>query len=124
MPRSTKTAAEKLSIVEEQIKELENQKKELLQQQKTAARKARDHRLCKRGAYLESIIPDTIPLTDEQFYQFLDKILKTERTAQILHSMKAQDSGGNAGAELPKTAQRMNGGNAAGSSDNKQEKAG
>ena len=93
-------------------------------QQKTAARKARDHRLCKRGAYLESIVPDTIALTDQQFYQFLDKTLKTERTAQIMHNIKTQHSGAAVGVESSKTAQGMNSGNAAGSSDNKQEKAG
>ena len=113
MPRSTKTTAEKLTSVEEQIKQLENQKKLLLQQQKTQERKARDHRLCKRGAYLEKIVPDTIQFTDEQFYQFLDKMLKTDRTNQILNNFKNQSGSAN-GSNPQQTAQGSNGGNAAG----------
>ena len=112
MPRSTKTTAEKLTNVEEQIKQLENQKKLLLQQQKTQDRKARDHRLCKRGAYLEKIIPDTIPFTDEQFYQFLDKTLTGDYARRALEGIKA------------KTAQGTNGRNGAGTSMNTQGKAG
>ena len=112
MPRSTKTTADKLTSVEEQIRQLENQKKLLLQQQKTQDRKARDHRLCKRGAYLEKIMPDTIPLTDEQFYQFLDKTLAGDYARRALDGIKA------------KTAQGNNGSSTAGTSINTQGKAG
>ena len=121
MPRSTKTTNEKLTTVEEQIKQLENRKKLLLQQQKTQERKARDHRLCKRGGYLEKIVPDSIPLTDEQFYQFLDKTLAGDYARRILDGYKKQ-SGGAGGSETPKTAQGNNGGNSAGTSGNPQGK--
>ena len=92
-----KTTVEKITSVEEQIKQLENRKKQLLQRQKTQERKTRDHRLCKRGAYLESILPDTISLTDEQFYQFINKTLKTDYAHRILDSLKRQtvDTAGN-----------------------------
>ena len=90
MPRSTKTTAEKITGVEEQIKQLENCKRELLQQQKTQERKERDRRLCSRGAYLEKIVPDTIPLTDEQFYQFINKTLQTDYARKILDGLKKQ----------------------------------
>jgi len=87
---TTKTTGERIDTLQEKIQQLENQKKQLLQKQKADERKARNHRLCKRGAYLESIIPDTIPLTDEQFYQFLDKTLKTDYARKILDGFTAQ----------------------------------
>ena len=113
MPRSTKTTDERLTTVEEQIKQLENRKKLLLQQQKTQERKERDHRLCKRGGYLEKIVPDSIPLTDEQFYQFLDKTLAGDYARRILDGFKKQSAGAG-GSETSKTAQGSNGGNVAG----------
>ena len=88
---STKTTGERIETLQEKIQQLENQKKQLLQKQKAQERTARNHRLCKRGAYLESIVPDTIPLTDEQFYQFLDKTLKTDFAQKILDGFTAQN---------------------------------
>ena len=87
---TTKTTTEKIGTLEEKIQQLENQKKILLQKQKSDERRARDHRLCKRGAYMESIFPDTIPLTDEQFYQFLDKTLLTDYAKKIFAEITAQ----------------------------------
>jgi len=117
-----KTNLEKISGIEEEIRQLENRRKQLIQQQKSQDRKARDHRLCKRGAYLESILPGTIPLTDEQFYQFLNKTLKTDYARRILDGLKKQSVDTN-GAEPSETAQRLNGGNTAGTSGNTQGKA-
>ena len=89
---STKTTGERIETLQEKIQQLENQKKQLLQKQKAQERTARNHRLCKRGAYLESIVPDTISLTDEQFYQFLDETLKTDYARKILDGITAQKS--------------------------------
>ena len=57
----------------EQIQLLENQKKRLIQEQKAQERKDRTKRLCKRVGLLESMLPDTIPLSDEQFKTFMEK---------------------------------------------------
>ena len=87
---TTKTTTERIGTLEEKIQQLENQKKVLLQKQKADERKARNHRLCKRGGHLESIFPDTIPLTDEQFYKFLDKTLLTDYAKKIFVEITAQ----------------------------------
>ncbi len=68
-----KTKLEKIAGIEETMRQLENQRKQLLQQYKEQERKERTHRLCKRGGLLESIMPDTVTLTDEQFRTFLEK---------------------------------------------------
>ena len=75
------------------MKQKENYLKEL--KQKDAEKKQRNHRLCKRMGHFEKLIPDTIPLTDEQFYSFLEKAVANEygkRTLAniIAHGEKAQ----------------------------------
>ena len=62
-----KTRAERIASAEKRIEQLQNRKKELLQEQKKLDDKARTHRLCKRAGLLESMLPDTIDLTDEQW---------------------------------------------------------
>ena len=69
-----KTKAEKIAAIELQMTQLENQRKKLIQEKKQQERKDRTKRLCKRMGLFESMLPDTIPLTDEQFQIFLATI--------------------------------------------------
>jgi hypothetical protein len=85
----SKTTAEKRMSVEEQIRQLENQRKELLQKERDEERKARNHRLCKRGGLVEKLLPDLIVLTDEQFQIFLNKTLLTEHTRRVICDLTA-----------------------------------
>ena len=96
-----KTKLEKIAALEEEMKQLENQRKQLLQSQKDDERKARNHRLCKRGGLWESLAPDTITLTDEQFRIFLEKTIITDYARRILSELKAQDTA----TAAPKPAQ-------------------
>ncbi len=61
-----------------------------MQQQKEQERKDRTKRLCKRAGLLESLLPGTIPLTDEQFKAFLEKTLITEHSRHILTEIQAE----------------------------------
>ena len=90
---TTKTNAERIESIEERIRQLENDRKKILQAQKEADRKARTKRLCKRAGLLESLLPDTIPLTDEQFKIFLEKTVTTENARKILDRFTAQKDG-------------------------------
>ena len=85
-----KTTSEKISSIETEIQQLENQRKKLIQQQKEQDRKDRTRRLCKRAGLLESLLPDTISLTDEQFKIFLEKTLLTDFTRRALGNIAAQ----------------------------------
>ncbi len=85
-----KTKTEKIAGIQEQIAQLENQRKRLEQQQKEQERKDRTKRLCKRMGLLESMLPDTIHLTDEQFKSFLEKTVTTEHSRRILDGLTAQ----------------------------------
>lgn len=66
-----KTKTEKIADIQAQIEQLKNQEKRLMQQQKEQERKDRTKRLCKRMGLFESMLPETISLTDEQFKIFL-----------------------------------------------------
>lgn len=108
-----KTKIEKITSIEEEIRQLENKRKQLLQEQKTQERKDRTKRLCRRMGLFESLLPDTIPLTDEQFKTFLEKTVITEQSRRLLDGLTAQNAATAAaqGAELaapadtPPTAQ-------------------
>ena len=87
-----KTKAEKIANIELQMSQLENQRKKLIQEQKQQERKDRTKRLCKRMGLFESMLPETIPLTDEQFQIFLEKTVTTEQSRRILDGLTAQNA--------------------------------
>ncbi len=87
-----KTKIEKIASIEEEIKQLENKKKRLIQEQKEQERKDRTNRLCRRMGLFESLVPDTIPLTEEQFKTFLEKTVMTDHARRILDELTAQNA--------------------------------
>lgn len=60
--------------VREKIRQLENRQKILLNRKADAERKARTHRLIERGAILESVFPEIVPMTGEQVKAFLKQM--------------------------------------------------
>lgn len=87
-----KTKAEKIAAIELQMTRLENQRKKLIQEQKQQERKDRTKRLCKRMGLFESMLPESISLTDEQFQIFLEKTIAAEHSRRILDGLTAQRS--------------------------------
>ena len=79
-----KTMSEKIESLQSEIQQLENRKKLLLQQYKTQERKTRTKRLCKRAGLFESMLPDSVHLSDEQFKSFLEKVLLAEFSKKTL----------------------------------------
>lgn len=87
-----KTKAEKITGIEEEIRQLENKRRQLIQEQKAQERKDRTKRLCRRMGLFESMLPDTIPLTDGQFQIFLEQTVVTEHSRRILDGLTAQNA--------------------------------
>ena len=87
-----KTKAEKIAAIELQMTQLENQRKKLIQEQKQQERKDRTKRLCKRMGLFESMLPESISLTDEQFQIFLEKTIAAEHSRRILDGLTAQNA--------------------------------
>ena len=87
-----KTKAEKITSIEEEIRQLENRRRQLVQEQKAQERRDRTKRLCRRMGLFESLVPDTILLTEEQFKTFLEKTIMTDLARRILDGMTAQNA--------------------------------
>jgi len=102
-----KTLAQKIEDTLDEIKQKEAQYKKLLREQKEADRKARNHRLCKRGGQVESLLPGLAKLTDEQFKDFVDRCLNTGFTKKLLTELlppgTAADNGGDAATQSADT---------------------
>lgn len=87
-----KTKAEKITSIEEEIRQLENRRRQLMQEQKAQERRDRTKRLCRRMGLFESLVPDTIPLTEEQFKTFLEKTVMGDQARRILDGLTAQNA--------------------------------
>ncbi len=66
--------------------------KRLIQEQKEQERKDRTNRLCKRMGFIEKLLPDTIPLTEEQFKTFVEQTIATDHSRRILDGLTAQNA--------------------------------
>ena len=75
------------------IQQFENREKILRQKLSVEERKARNHRLCKRGGFMESLVPELIAMPDEDAKAFLRLALTSEPAREYL---KKRAEGGNA----------------------------
>ena len=73
-----KSLDQKIIAAQEEIKQRENRLKALRAKQKVQDRKERNHRLCKRMGIIEKYMPDTIPLSDEQFIAFIEEAIAND----------------------------------------------
>ena len=82
-----KPVSEKIEGIEKEIEQLKNEKKRLLQQQSANERKKRTKRLCTRAGLIESLMPDTKLLTDEQFKDLIEKTTANDFGMSMLNRM-------------------------------------
>jgi len=87
-----KSTADKIEEAKVKITQYENRMKQLIQKQKAEERKARTKRLCKRAGLMESMLPDTISLTDEQFKIFLGKTAANDYGRKTLAAIIARNT--------------------------------
>ena len=66
------------------IQQFENREKMLRQKLSVEERKARNHRLCKRGGFMESLVPELIAMPDEEAKAFLRLALTSEPAREFL----------------------------------------
>ena len=85
-----KTNIEKIGGIDEKMAQLAEQKKRLLQQERERERKAKNNRFTKRHGLLESMLPEVINLTDEQYKTFLIKHIANEYGRKTLASIMTQ----------------------------------
>ena len=75
------------------IRQLENREKIIKQKLSVEERKARNHRLCKRGGFMESLVPELIAMPDEDAQTFFRLALTSEPAQEFL---KKRAGNGNA----------------------------
>ena len=92
-----KTTAERIEAAKIEKAQKDAEIKRLMQQQKAEERKARNHRISKRGAHLESLLPDTIMLSDVRFFAFLEKTVANDYGRRTLAALVAEQNNENAG---------------------------
>ena len=91
-----KTREELTAEIEEskkKIRQFENREKIIKQKLSVEERKARNHRLCKRGGFMESLVPELIAMPDEDAKAFLRLALTSEPAQEFL---KKRAENGNA----------------------------
>ncbi len=64
----------------EQIRQLNNRIKILTNRERDAERRERTHRLIEKGAIIESVIPQTINMSSENFKEFLIRLIEENRS--------------------------------------------
>jgi len=96
---------ERINTIEENIKKMENQKKHLMQQYKEQERKERTHRLCKRGGLLESILPDTVTLSDDRFEIFVKEHIASKFGSSALRKLLAEQEDTNTKSDTTQPTQ-------------------
>lgn len=77
----TKTREEltaEIEQAEKKIRQYENKEKILDRKLAIEKRKERNHRLCVRGGFMESLVPELITMTDEDAKLFLRLALMSE----------------------------------------------
>lgn len=68
----------------------QHEEKILQHQIKTLTRKERTHRLCTRGAMLESCLPHPEAVTDEQVGAILNALFRRSDTNQLIETVLAE----------------------------------
>jgi hypothetical protein len=87
-----KTTAERIDEHKTKMEQMENELKRLTQQFRAEERKARTSRLCKRHGLFESMLPDAIPLTEDNFKLFLEKTVANDFGRRTLASLTAEQA--------------------------------
>ena len=77
------------------IQDEQRRLKQLEKQQAERDRKDRNHRLCKRHGFIESILPDTINLTDEQFQAFVKNHIANKHGIAAIADLMAKKATSN-----------------------------
>lgn len=114
-----KTLQEKIQESQQEMEQLKKQQAKLQAQFNEQERKARTHRLCKRGGLVEKLLPELITLSDKQFDTFVEKTLLTEYVHRTIREITAEPtpptdtSQAKANTDQPHPVPMQNGGNSA-----------
>ena len=84
MPQTIEECNAELERTQKKIRQFENREKIIKQKLSFEERKARNHRLCKRGGFMESLVPELIAMPDEDAQTFFRLALTSEPAREFL----------------------------------------
>ena len=83
-PQTIEECNAELERTQKLLQQYENRNKMLDRKLSIEKRKERNHRLCSRGGFIESIVPDLITMTDEDAQTFFRLALTSEPAQEFL----------------------------------------
>ena len=83
-PQTIEECNAELERTQKKIRQYENRSKMLDRRLAIEKRKERNHRLCSRGGFIESIVPELITMTDEDAQTFFRLALTSEPAREYL----------------------------------------
>lgn len=92
MSEELEKLSQQIEKAEKKLRWAEQEEKRLTHQIKTLTRKERTHRLCTRGAMLESYLLHPEAVTDEQVSLFLKLLFHRESTGDLMKRIFAETS--------------------------------
>lgn len=84
IPQTIEECNAELERTQKQIRQYENRNKMLERKLAIEKRRERNHRLCLRGGYMESVTPELTGMTDEEAKVFLRLALTSEPARAFL----------------------------------------
>lgn len=90
-PQTIEECNAEMERTQQKIRQYENRNKMLDRKLAIEKRKERNHRLCLRGGFMESITPELIDMSDEEAKTFLRLILNSE-TARAFLKKRAEET--------------------------------
>ena len=84
LPATIEECKTEIEQTEKQLRQYENKGKILDRKLAIEKRKERNHRLCVRGGFIESIVPELITMTDEDAQTFFRLALTSEPAREFL----------------------------------------
>ena len=85
-----RTTSERIDAQKERMEQMQNEMKRLKRVQNKEERKRRDRRIYTRGGHMESILPDTIVLSDARFFTFLERTVANKFGRDVLDKLIAE----------------------------------
>ena len=83
-PQTIEECNAELELTQKQLQQYENRNKMLNRKLSAEKRKERNPRLCSRGGFIESIVPELITMTDEDAQTFFRLALTSEPAREFL----------------------------------------
>ena len=94
MSEKLESLQRKVESAKRELHYLDNKEKILRNKMQQLGRKERTHRLCSRGAMLESFLFEPELITDEQVMELLKAAFKQPQLKEMLSKMKEEIEGG------------------------------